>query len=194
MKLWEWVNASSTLIRYGPYRKDSSNLWKQWFLCSSPTIHTNITTFVQKNKQALPGKLENKENSSWTPFHPLQYLPLPPIFSLSLSLSLTFQELNARGNNRVTMFLREINIGTWLSKLWVSELRQWNMVMCHVKLRPEKDWKKLFYERRSVGQSVLVSGHHMGTGANFSFSSIEVISRYLNFLLWGVVSDERMGL
>jgi hypothetical protein len=39
---------------------------------------------------------------------------------------------------------------------------------------------KLCYERR-VGQSVLVSGHHLGPVTNFSFSSIEIFFGHMPF-------------
>jgi hypothetical protein len=38
---------------------------------------------------------------------------------------------------------------------------------------------KVIYYRRSVGQSVLVSGHHVGPATDFSFSSVEIRLRYL---------------
>jgi hypothetical protein len=38
---------------------------------------------------------------------------------------------------------------------------------------------KLAYDRRPVGQSVLVSGHLLGPAANFSFISIQIIFRQL---------------
>jgi hypothetical protein len=40
---------------------------------------------------------------------------------------------------------------------------------------------KLSYDRRSVGQSILVSGHHLGPPTKFSFTSMENIFRYLRF-------------
>jgi hypothetical protein len=40
---------------------------------------------------------------------------------------------------------------------------------------------KLPYDRRSVGQSILVSGHHPGYVTNFSFTSPEYIFRHLRF-------------
>jgi hypothetical protein len=54
---------------------------------------------------------------------------------------------------------------------------------------------KSFHDRRSVGQSVLVSGHHFGPTTNFSFSSTEMIYRHLWFFyVWSALSDERMVL
>jgi hypothetical protein len=47
--------------------------------------------------------------------------------------------------------------------------------------------------RQTVGQSVLVSGHHLGQETKFSFSTTEIIVRYLN-ILWGALSDESTGL
>jgi hypothetical protein len=50
---------------------------------------------------------------------------------------------------------------------------------------------KLPYNRRSVGQSVLVSGHHPGPMTNFSFNSIENIFRHLHPSLSGAPSLTR---
>jgi hypothetical protein len=44
---------------------------------------------------------------------------------------------------------------------------------------------KLSYDRRSVAQSALVSGHHLGPVTNFSFSSMVIIFRYLQFCYCG---------
>jgi hypothetical protein len=43
---------------------------------------------------------------------------------------------------------------------------------------------KIFYYRRSVGQSVLVSGHHPGPATKLSFYSMEIILRYLRVFIW----------
>jgi hypothetical protein len=40
---------------------------------------------------------------------------------------------------------------------------------------------KLYYYRRFVGKSVTLSGHHLGPAIYFSFSSMEIIYRYLRF-------------
>jgi hypothetical protein len=44
---------------------------------------------------------------------------------------------------------------------------------------------KLSYNRRSVGQSVLVSGQHPGHPTSFSFPFTEIIFRYLQFFGMG---------
>jgi hypothetical protein len=43
----------------------------------------------------------------------------------------------------------------------------------------------LYYDRRSVGQSVLVTDLHLGPATNFSFTHLEIIRRQL-----GVCYDE----
>jgi hypothetical protein len=45
---------------------------------------------------------------------------------------------------------------------------------------------ELSYDRWSVGQSVLVSGHHLGPAPNFSFTSMEDSFRHLQFSSCGV--------
>jgi hypothetical protein len=53
---------------------------------------------------------------------------------------------------------------------------------------------ELSYDRRPVGQSLLVSGHHLGLTNNFSIS-LKLTSDICVFLLaWGALFDERMGL
>jgi hypothetical protein len=47
------------------------------------------------------------------------------------------------------------------------------------------DESKLSYDRLSVSQSVLVSGHHLGLMTNFSFSFTEIIFRPLQFFSMG---------
>jgi hypothetical protein len=51
---------------------------------------------------------------------------------------------------------------------------------------------KLTYDRRSFGQSVLVSGHHLRPATNLSFSSTEIIFRHIKLFVWDALSDERM--
>jgi hypothetical protein len=48
---------------------------------------------------------------------------------------------------------------------------------------------KLIYDRRSVGQSVLVSGSHLEPMTDFCFCLT-----IAGFLMCGTLSDERMGL
>jgi hypothetical protein len=55
-------------------------------------------------------------------------------------------------------------------------------VPCLLKLK-----LKLIYDRRSVGQAVLVSGSHLEPMTRFFFLSDD-------FLMCGTFSDERMGL
>jgi hypothetical protein len=51
-----------------------------------------------------------------------------------------------------------------------------------------KSKSKLCYDRRSVGQSVLVSSSHVGPKTRFVLLSVAVL------LIWGALSDEEMGL
>jgi hypothetical protein len=54
---------------------------------------------------------------------------------------------------------------------------------------------ELSYHRRSFGQSVLVSDHHLGPATIFSFAFIIIIFKHLLFfLLWGALPDERTSL
>jgi hypothetical protein len=52
---------------------------------------------------------------------------------------------------------------------------------------------QLIYDRQSVGQSVLVSGAHLGTVTNFSFSLKFLLDSCL-FVIVSALSDERTGL
>jgi hypothetical protein len=47
----------------------------------------------------------------------------------------------------------------------------------------------LYYDRRSVGQSVLVSSPHLGLMTRFL-----LLSDHCGFFIWGALSDERTGL
>jgi hypothetical protein len=58
---------------------------------------------------------------------------------------------------------------------------QAEFVGAKVTLRRKKS--KLYYDRRPVGQSILVSGHHLTLATNFSFTFMENISRHLRFFL-----------
>jgi hypothetical protein len=49
----------------------------------------------------------------------------------------------------------------------------------------------LSYDRRSVGQSILVSGHHLGPATNFSFTSMVIIFIHLWFSSYGEPSLTR---
>jgi hypothetical protein len=51
--------------------------------------------------------------------------------------------------------------------------------LCVNRLNPKS---KLFYDRRSGSQSVLLSGHNLGNATNLYFSSTEFIFRHLRFL------------
>jgi hypothetical protein len=53
---------------------------------------------------------------------------------------------------------------------------------------------KLYYDRRSVGQSVLVSGTHLGPSTNFPPSLFNYFLTVAGLLLWGALSDEKSGL
>jgi hypothetical protein len=48
---------------------------------------------------------------------------------------------------------------------------------------------ELYYDRRSVGQSVLEQNTHLGLTTRFL-----LLSDHCGFLLWGALSDERTGL
>jgi hypothetical protein len=50
---------------------------------------------------------------------------------------------------------------------------------------------KSSYNQRSVGQFVLVSGHHLRPMTKFSFSSMEIIFRYLRCFCYGASSPTR---
>jgi hypothetical protein len=50
---------------------------------------------------------------------------------------------------------------------------------------------ELFYDRRSIGQSVLVSGHHLGPATNFSFTFMEIIFKQLGGCYYGAPSLTR---
>jgi hypothetical protein len=50
-------------------------------------------------------------------------------------------------------------------------------------------WVELYYDRRSVGQSFLVSSPHLGLMTRFF-----LLSDHCGFLIWGALSDEMTGL
>jgi hypothetical protein len=50
---------------------------------------------------------------------------------------------------------------------------------------------KLSYGGRSVGQSILVSGHRLGPATSFSSPSMEIIFRQLGICYYGAVSLTR---
>jgi hypothetical protein len=52
---------------------------------------------------------------------------------------------------------------------------------------------KLIYDRQSVGQSVLVSGLHLGPMTNFSFSLKSPLDS-CGFVFFSALSDERTAL
>jgi hypothetical protein len=54
-----------------------------------------------------------------------------------------------------------------------------------------KSKSPLSYDQRSVGQSVLVSGHHPGITTNFFLFHENSLMTFVVFLLW---TTERMGL
>jgi hypothetical protein len=54
-----------------------------------------------------------------------------------------------------------------------------------------KQKSKLHYDRQSVGQSILVSGTHLGPVTNWS---ILFIGSCGFFFMWGALSDEGTGL
>jgi hypothetical protein len=53
---------------------------------------------------------------------------------------------------------------------------------------------KLSYDRRSVGQSLVVSFHHLRAATNFSFNSIEIIFSHLGVCYYGAASLTRRRL
>jgi hypothetical protein len=52
---------------------------------------------------------------------------------------------------------------------------------------------KLYYDRRSVGESVLVSGTHLGPAAIFPLSLI-ILKTATDLVTWGILSDAKSGL
>jgi hypothetical protein len=59
-------------------------------------------------------------------------------------------------------------------------------------LLKSKSKSKLYYDRQSIGQSVLVSGTHLRPATYFSYSLLdETVS---GLLMWGTLSDEKSGL
>jgi hypothetical protein len=52
-------------------------------------------------------------------------------------------------------------------------------------MKKSKSKLKLSYDRRSVGQSVLVPSHNLGSATNFSFISMIIIFRHLQIYCWG---------
>jgi hypothetical protein len=58
------------------------------------------------------------------------------------------------------------------------------------RLNLSKSKSKLYYAQRSVGQSVLVSGTHLGRVTNF-FNYLNTVTA---LLMWGALSDERTDL
>jgi hypothetical protein len=64
----------------------------------------------------------------------------------------------------------------------------------HLVLWVTNAWKlklKLIYDRQSVGQSVLVSGAHLGPATNFSFSLKFPSDSYGFIIVWRPLSRER---
>jgi hypothetical protein len=57
-----------------------------------------------------------------------------------------------------------------------------------------KSKSKLYYDRHSVGQSVLVSGTHLRPATNFSHSFFNFFLTVSDLLIWGALSDEKSGL
>jgi hypothetical protein len=57
-----------------------------------------------------------------------------------------------------------------------------------------KSESRLPDDRRSFGQSVLVSDHYLGRAINFSLSSLGIIFRHARFIIWGGLSDDRASL
>jgi hypothetical protein len=69
----------------------------------------------------------------------------------------------------------------------------WSNQTVRLALLLSSTWSQLGlpYDRRSVGQSVLISGHHLGSAIIFSFSSIVIIFRYLHFCSSGTSAPTR---
>jgi hypothetical protein len=53
---------------------------------------------------------------------------------------------------------------------------------------------KLYYDRQSVGESILASGTHLGPETNFSPSLFDYLYTVSGLLMWGALSDEKSGL
>jgi hypothetical protein len=56
-----------------------------------------------------------------------------------------------------------------------------------------KSQVKLYYERRSVGQSVLVSSSHLGHATNFFSPPINYFQTHTDLMMLGALSDEKLG-
>jgi hypothetical protein len=79
-------------------------------------------------------------------------------------------------------------------RCWVS----WKEVTSITEQPASKSESMLYYDRRSVGQSVLISSHHLGPATNSSISSTEIISDIwfccCCCLVYGALPDERTDL
>jgi hypothetical protein len=53
---------------------------------------------------------------------------------------------------------------------------------------------KLYYDRRSVGQAVLVSSTHLGPATNFYPSFFKYFLTVPDLMTWGSPSDEKSSL
>jgi large-conductance mechanosensitive channel len=71
-----------------------------------------------------------------------------------------------------------------LGPLERANLNQWTT---HVKV-------KVIYDRQSVGQSVLVSGTHLGPATNFLILPLIIFLTVSALLMRGALSDEKSGL
>jgi hypothetical protein len=72
-------------------------------------------------------------------------------------------------------------------------MNEWRFHSDWLLLRLRHDWSnclvELYYDRRSVGQSVLVSSPHVGLMTRFL-----LLPDHCGFFIWGALSDERTGL
>jgi hypothetical protein len=67
-------------------------------------------------------------------------------------------------------------------------------VCCENHTGHTKTKSKLYYDRQSVGQSVLVSGAHLGPATNFSHCHFAYFLIISGLLMWGALSDEKSDL
>jgi hypothetical protein len=102
-----------------------------------------------------------------------------PTFSISLSSSLNERKLThvssmrkicldaSRSKHTLNQYMHNLWLNMFDSMCTVWKYNGYDQMYCH-ELRVAL--LKLIYDRQSVGQSVLVSGAHLGPVTNFSFS------------------------
>jgi hypothetical protein len=68
-----------------------------------------------------------------------------------------------------------------------------NFLKCSSSKSKSGSKSTFYYDRWSFGQSVLVSGFHLGPVINFLFYR-NYVSAFAGFILWGALSDERIHI